>query len=164
MLDEIYTDIFEKTDFSASDKFETLIKKSISQAIIENDRRPDLLSISFKFGTLLPELNNFAASKGKDKTLKLGTETLMIITNALQFDLEESEAFLLFQLRQLGKFRKKESDLHNELKKLWKQYPEYEMEDRDFSRSLKNLMREKFIEYRRGNIKLTPAFIIRYKL
>jgi len=31
---------------------------------------------------------------------------------------------------------------------LWQQYPEYEMEEREFSRSLKNLMRAKFINYR----------------
>lgn len=164
MLEEIYTDILEKTDFSAADKFEDLIKRTISKAMIESENRPDLFSVSFKFGTLLQEMNSFAASTGKEHTLNLGTKTLMIITNALQFELEESEAFLLFQLRQLGKFRKKESDLHNELKKLWKQYPEYEMENQEFSRSLKNLMREKFIEYRRGNIKINPAFIIRYKI
>lgn len=163
MLEEVYAEIFEKTQFSSHDKFDTLIKSTITRAIIENDRRPDMISISFKFGTLLAQLNPFASSTGKENTLKLGTETLLAITNALQFELEESEAFLLFQLRQVGKFRKKESDLHNELKKLWKQYPEYEMEDRDFSRSLKNLMREKFIEYRRGNIKINPAFIIRYR-
>lgn len=164
MLDEVYSEIYENVDFTAMDKFEVLIGKTIKKAIIEREDNPNIYSVAFKFGELLDGLTFFASSKGKEHTMKLGSETLLTITQALQFELDPEEAFLLFHLRGLGKFRKRETDLHNELKKLWKQFPEYEMDDRDFSRSLKGLMRDKFINYRRGNILLNPSFVIRYRI
>lgn len=163
MLDQLYPKILESVSFTAIDKFEVLIKTSITQAMISGEDNPNLTSISFKWAKFLEGLPFFANSRGKEQAYKVGTETIMAVTNALQFELDEEEAFLLFHLRGLGKFRKRESDLLKELKKLWVDYPEYEMADRDFSRSLKNLMREKFINYRKGNITLNPSFVIRYR-
>lgn len=163
MLEDLHNEIIESVDFTAMDKFETLIKSTVTRAVIVGEDNPNLTSISFKFGQLLEGLGTFANSKGKEHALRIGPETLLAITNALQFELDESEAFLLYHLRTLGKFRKKESELLAELKKLWVQYPDVAMEDREFSRSLKGLMRDKFIQYRKGNIHLTPSFVIRYR-
>lgn len=163
MLEDLHNEIIEKVDFTAIDKFEVLIKSSITRAMIIGEDNPNISSVSFKFAQLLEGLGTFANSKGKEKAPAIGAETLMTITNALQFELDESEAFLLYHLRTLGKFRKRESELLDELKKLWKQFPDYEMEEREFSRALKNLMREKFIQYRKGNIHLNPSFVIRYR-
>ncbi len=163
MFEEVYSEILEKVSFTATDKFEDLVRKSITKAMIIGDENPNVTSVSFKFGQLLEGITYFAHSKGKENALKLGSDTILIITNALQYELDDTEAFLLFHLRNLGKFRKKESELLSELKKLWVQYPDYEMEDREFSRALKSLMRDKFIQYRKGKIHLNPAFVIRYR-
>lgn len=164
VLEEIYEEIKEKTDFTAFDKFEDLIKKTITKAVISGDDNPKIFSVSLKFQQLLEGLVYFANSKGKEKAMDVGAQTLLIITDAMQFDLDENEAFLLYHLNKMGKFRKRESDLLSELKKLWQQYPEYEMEEREFSRSLKNLMRAKFINYRKGNILLNTSFVVRYRV
>ena len=164
LLEEIYNKITENVDFTAMDKFEALLRKTITRAVIhDHDPKPHISNVSFKLADLLVGLNTFASSKGKAHTLRLGTETFLTITHALQYELDETEAFLMFHLRSLGRFRKREADLLQELTKLWQQYPEYEMTKHEFSRALKELMRSKFIEYRRGNLHLTQSFIIRYK-
>lgn len=160
---EIYDEVSEKLAFTAMDKFQNLIQSTITRAIIIGEDNPDLTSVSFKFQQFLEGLGTFANSKGKEKAHQVGTDTIIAVTNALQFELDDTEAFLLFHIRSLGKFRKKESELLAELKKLWVQYPDYEMEDREFSRALKGLMRDKFIQYRKGNIHLNPSFVIRYR-
>ncbi len=164
LFDDIYAEIMEGVDFSAFDKFEALIKKNITRAVIKGEDNPGLVSVSFKCQQLLEGLTPFANSKGKEQAYEVGAQTLLTITNALQFELDEEEAFLLFHLRGLGKFRKREAELLKELKKLWESFPDYAMEDRDFSRALKNLMRDKFIQYRKGNIHLNPSFVIRYRV
>jgi len=111
---------------------------------------------------LLEGLAPFANSKGKEGSLVLGTQTFLDITEVLEFELDESDAFLVYHLRKIGKFRKREADLLQELTALWKVYPRYEISKQEFSRSLKELMRAKLIQYRRGNITLSPSFIIRY--
>lgn len=164
MIEDLHKEIIESVDFTAMDKFEVLVKTSLTPAFIVGEDNPNLVSLSFKFGQLLDGLGFFANSKGKELAPKIGTETLYAITTALQFDLEEEDAFLLYALRGLGKFRKKEADLFNELKGLWLNFPEFEMSSQDFSRSLKYLMREKFIQYRKGSIHLNPSFVIRYRV
>ncbi len=164
MFEEIYSEIFQNVDFRAMDKFEQLIKKTITGAVITGEDNPGMVSVSFKFAQLLEGLIYFANSKGKENGLDLGAKTMLTITKALQFEIDESEAFLLYYLHTISKFRKKESELIAELKKLWVTYPEYAMEDLDFSRALKFLMREKFINYRKGNLQVNPTFIIRYRV
>ncbi|MCR9203251.1 MAG: hypothetical protein NXH75_01655 [Halobacteriovoraceae bacterium] len=163
MIENLHQDIYDNVDFMAMDKFQNLIQSTVTRAVIANDDNPDVTSVSFKFQQFLEGLGQFVNSKGKENALQVGTDTILAVTNALQFDLDDSEAFLLYHIRALGKFRKKESELLSELKKQWNKYPDYAMEDREFSRALKGLMREKFIQYRKGNIHLNPSFVIRYR-
>lgn len=161
---EIIQEVKESFEFTAMDKFEDLIKKSVTKAVIIGEDNPDLRSVSLKFGNLLDGLGFFANSKGKEHAPKIGADTLLSIAQSLQFEMDPEEAFLLFSLRGLGKFRKKEAELLKDLKGLWKRFPEYELSDQDFSRALKSLMRDKFIQYRKGSIHLNPSFVIRYRV
>ncbi|EQC47283.1 hypothetical protein [Bacteriovorax sp. Seq25_V] len=165
MIQDVYDKILENVDVTAMDKFKNLLQKSITVAIIpENDPKPYIETLSFKFGPMLEGLESLAGSKGKDKTLIVGTQMLAAIFNGLELNVDDAECFLLFQLRKLGRFRKRESDLLAELKRLWKDYPEYELSDIDFSKALKSLMREKLLLYRKGNIQLNTSFVIRYRI
>lgn len=165
MLKDVYTEILDKVNVSATDKFEALLTQSITIAIIPDyDPKPNLETISFKFGKLLDGLERFSKHSDMEKALIHGTDTLLAILDGLQFKVDESEAFLLYQLRKLGKFRKREKDLLDELKKLWKIFPQYELTDGEFSASLKSLMREKLILYRKGTIQINLSFVVRYHI
>lgn len=164
MLEEIYKTILDKVDVTAMDKFEGLLRKSITPAFIpDHDPKPGVEIISFKLGQVLEALDKFSKFNDKDQAMIHGTQNLMAILEGLQFEFDESECFLLYQLRKLGRFRKREKDLSAELKKLWKTFPQFELSDGEFSRALKDLMREKLISYRKGVIQISTSFVIRYR-
>lgn len=165
MLEELYKTILDKVDATAMDKFEALLSQTITVAIIPDyDPKPNVATISFKVAQLLEGLERFSKYYDKDKALVHGTNNLMAVLEGLQFEVDEPEVFLLYQLRKQGKFRKREKELHDELKKLWKTFPQYELTDGEFSRALKYLMREKLIHYRKGVIQLNSSFVIRYDI
>lgn len=164
MLEEIYKTILEKVDVTAKDKFENLLRKSITPPYIpDHDPKPGVEVISFKLGPFLEGLDKFSRSHDKDQAMIHGTQNLQAVLEGLQFEFDESECFILFQLRKLGRFRKREKDLLTELKKLWKTFPDLELTDVEFSHALKDLMREKLISYRKGVIQLSSSFVIRYR-
>lgn len=106
-----------------------------------------------------PFINEF----GKERKLNSGVHALYIILNELGLDVDKAECFLLFHLRDLGKFRMNEEKLKKDLKGLWGTYKEYALSDQDFSYTLKSLKRQKLIDYRKGNLHLSNIAIIRYK-
>lgn len=164
MLEEIYKTILEKLDVTALDKFESLLRKSITSAYIpDHDPKPGVEIISFKLAPLLEELDKFSRSHNKDQAMIHGTQNLQVVLEGLQFEFDESECFILYQLRKLGRFRKREKDLLAELKKLWKIFPHLELSDVEFSHALKALMREKLISYRKRVIQLNSSFVISYR-
>ena len=166
MLEEFYANILEKIKFDKRDKFEALLHSSITSVWREQEQEPDyrFKSISFKIDVFFSKFSPFVNFYGKNRKYLAGAEALYIICSELQIDVDEAECFLLFHIRNIGKFRKKESDLYDELMALWNEYPEFKMESRNFSRALKNLMRNKIIEYRKGNIHLNTSVMLRYRL
>lgn len=157
--------IVEKLNFKNSDKFGILLSKSIkvsgdstksTYAVHDNI----LLKLDVLFKGFSPWNNEF----GKEKKYESGVEALSAIFEELGVEVDKSECFILFHIRELGKFRMREDKLKAELIPLWKSaYKHYALEDGDFSYAIKNLMRLKLIDYRRGNLHLKPSVILRYK-
>ncbi|MCT4643026.1 MAG: hypothetical protein N4A33_12115 [Bacteriovoracaceae bacterium] len=164
-MEEIIESILEKSTFSKKEIFKKILNKSLHYY---NDSTKESYSehksIMFRFSILFKEFSSLINEKGKNKQYEAGVEALRIICDEIAIDLEDSELFILFHLRNLGKFRKKETDLKDELDKLWKTYPHYELSSSDFSYTLKNLMRAKFITYRRGNLYLNQSVLVRYRV
>ena len=79
------------------------------------------------------------------------------------FDVEKEDSFIIYHLRNLGKFKIREAKLKEELKGLWGEHKDYVLTDQEFARTLKVLMRMGIIEYRKGNLTLKKEMIIRYK-
>ena len=117
----------------------------------------------FKLDSFFKGFAPFKNEFGREKVYESGVEALSCIFDELGVNLSKQECFLLFHLRDAGKFRVKESTLLEEVKDLWKKYPQYELSPGDFSYGLKELMRTKIINYRRGNLYLNKAIIIRYR-
>lgn len=163
-MEEILNNIMEKINFKRKDEFFKLLEKSL--AIAHEDTKTTYSThdnMVFRTGVLFAGFSPFHNELGKNKKYESGVEALSVICEELLIEVEKSELFVLFHIRELGKFRKKESDLLKELKSIWGQYPAYKIEDCDFSYALKNLMRLKFIEYRKGNLHLNKNVIIRYR-
>jgi len=163
-MKETIDKIVERISFAEKEKFTELLKKCLH---ISKDSKKSTYAtednVCFKIDTLFKGFKPFLYACGKDKEYESGVEALSIICDEIGIEIEKEELFILFHVRDIGKFRKKEAALHSELKAIWKSYPHYELEDKEFSYALKNLMRKKLIKYRRGSVHLIPSVILSYR-
>ncbi len=163
-LELTYDDIIEKIEFRKKQNFETLIKKCIH---VSNDSSTSTYAVHpnivFKLDSFFKGFPSFVNEFGKDKKYLAGVHAIGVICEALGLEIEPEESFVLFHLRDLGKFRKSEKELAKELKNIYSNYKEFTLEGVELTYALKSLMKKKFIDYRRGNLHLKPSLIIRYR-
>ena len=163
-MDEVFENILLKIQFSKKELFLDLLKKCLH---ISNETTKSTYAthdnVAFKVDTFFAGFPTFINEFGKDKQYESAVEALSVICEEIGLEVEKSECFILYHIRDLGKFKLKEAKLLQELKVLWQQYKHYTIEDGSFTRSLYNLEKFRFIEYRRGCITLNRTVIIRYK-
>lgn len=163
-MEEMIDSIVEKVSFEKKDKFKKLLQESIRIVRKRDKDKEDspYESVAFKLDVLFQGFSPFINHFGKDKKYESGVEALSAICEVLELGIDRSECFIIFHIRELGKFRMKESTLLEELRPLWSKYKAYKLEGVDFSYSLKNLMKYKFIAYRKGNLHLNSTIMLRY--
>lgn len=164
-MEEVIASIIEKINFKRKDEFSDLLNKSMySLSETAEEAHPNYDTIMLKIDVFFKGFDTFHNEFGKDKKYESGVEALSVMFEELGVEIEKTECFIIFHLKDLGKFRIKETKLHNELKSAWGQYKHYKLEDGDFSYALKSLMRKKLIYYRRGTIQLKPSILLRYRI
>ena len=167
MIPEIIETILDKVNFQKRDDFREFLKKCIYQYSNERDKYKEAerqyKSIVFKLDLFFKNFGSFLNECGKDKKLESGVVALMAIAEELQIDINPSEAFVLFHLRDLGKFKIREAKLLSELKSIWGQYKEYQLDEEGLTDALHTLSNERLIDYRKGNMSYCPTVILRYK-
>ena len=154
-MQEIIQEITEKSQFTQKDKFAKFLYKCIK---ISKDYTGS--SVLFKINIFFDSLAKMSNSLPKDQKLLAGVETLSIVFDALGFGIEPEEAFVLYHLRDLGKFKIKESKLKEQLAQPWKQHKEYALNDHDYTLTIKALTRMGLIEHKKGNLNLKLDIII----
>lgn len=164
-MNETIESILKRADFAnKEDKLRALLNSCLS---VSKDSEKSTYAIHdnvlFKINDFFIGLKKILNSEKKDKAFLLGVDILGIVLDELGYEMDKEDVFIFYHLRDLGKFRLKESKLKDELKVLWRQHKEYQLEDQDFSRSLKYLMRNNLIDYRRGNLWLKLSTVISYK-
>ena len=166
-MQEIIDNIIEKISFTKKDSFSMLLNQCIHtytrKEEEEREQRRNYRSVIFKMDYFFKNFSPFINELGKDKKYEAGIEALSIISEELGIEIDKSECFILFHLRNQGKFKIKESKLLMELKKIWGQYKHYALDDQEFSAALRNLRNERAIDYRKGNLQISPTIILRYK-
>lgn len=163
-MQETFDKIIERVNFVNKDKLPRFLDQCIREstdtskstyAIHEN--------VLFMLDAFYIGLQKVMNDVPKSDRLRLGVETLMIIFEELGHEIEKEDAFILYHLRDQGKFRLKESKLRDQLKNAWGEHKEYRLEDQDLSKALKEMMRMGIIDYRKGSLTVKPNVIIRYK-
>ncbi|MBT7611311.1 MAG: hypothetical protein HN576_16240 [Bacteriovoracaceae bacterium] len=163
-MQEIVENILEKIEYENKDKFSALLYKTIEEVRAGDDPYPLYKEILIRLDLLFAGFSPWINTYGKDKRYESGVEVLCLICEELGIEIEKSEAFILFHLRDKGKFKMKEKKLLDELKPIWGQYKHYKLEGPDFSYALKSLMRNKLINYRKGNLQLNQTVLVRIKV
>jgi hypothetical protein len=163
-MQETIERIVETIKFEKKDLFEKHLKKCIH---ISKDTHKSTYAkeenVIFHLETFFKGFSPFNNELGKDFKLEAGVEALYVILNELCVEVEKEECFILFHLRELGKFRLSEKKLRSELQELWKKYKHYNLDDSDFAYALKSLMRNDLITYRSRNLHLCSSVLIRYR-
>ena len=163
-MQEVISNIVSKSKFSKKQAFETYMNKCLHYFEPMEDQTPRKnKSVIFRMDVFFKDIGTFINELGKDKKYETGATILFIIFEELGLNLDECECFILYHLRDLGKFRKKESTLLSELSSMWGQHKEYKLEGDDFSRAIRSLRDEKVINYRKGNLHLNPNVVIHYR-
>lgn len=164
-MPEDIENILEKIPFEQKELFHKLLLKSIHVSReTSEDQELENPNIIFKLDAFFKGFSPFNNELGKNRKYDAGVSALMTICDVLGIEIEKEECFILFHIRDLGKFRLREDKLRKELEELWRgPYKDYKLEGHDFSYALKDLMRKKFINYRRGNLHLNPSVLIRYR-
>lgn len=164
-MPEDIDNIIANIKFEKKEEFKLLLEKSIHVSTdSSNDEILKNPNIIFKMDTFFKGFPLFINEMGKDKKYVAGVHALMTIFEQLGVEIEEQDCFILFHVRNLGKYRIREEKLYQELLDLWASpYKKFKLESLDFSYALKDLMRKKLIGYRRCNITMLPNVLIRYR-
>jgi hypothetical protein len=163
-IEQSISNICDKANFQRKSIFSNLLTKSLH---ISNDSTISTYAVHnnliLKMNTLFEGFSPIVREFGKENQYLAGVIALHATFEELGIEVDKEECFILYHMRTLGKFKIRESKLKEELTVLWKRYKEYALEDQDFSYCLKNLMRNKLIDYRKGNLQLKQSVIIRYR-
>ncbi len=166
-MQEVIDAIVKNANFNNKENLRSFLNNCIYQYYNENEAdkesQREYKSVVFKLSYFYKNFSPFVNAYGKDKKYDAGVEALFCIAQELKIEIDKSECFILFHLRNLGKFKIKESKLLMELKGLWGQYKEYALDDQSFSAALRTLRDERLISYRKGSLSVSPTIIIRYK-
>lgn len=166
-MQEVIDNITEKIGFHKKQAFSQFLKQCIhtykSKEEDEREQLREYKSVVFKLNIFFNKFSPFIYEFGKDKKYEAGVEALYVVCNELGIEIDKSECFILFHLRDQGKFKIKEAKLLDELKKLWPHYKHYALDDQNFSRALRNLRNERTIDYRKRVLVPVPTVLIRYK-
>jgi len=167
-MQEVIDNIVEKISFTKKDAFSVFLNQCIhpytcKEEEEERELQRQYKSVVFKMSFFFKNFSPFINENGRDKKYESGVEALFLISEELGIEIDKSECFILFHLRDQGKFKIKESKLLKELKDIWGQYKHYALDDQDFSAALRNLRDERIINYRKGSLLVSPTIILRYK-
>lgn len=164
LMQEVIESILENSKFEKEEKFKELLQKSLKVADESTKSTYAIYdNIIFKIETFFKNFEAFQNEFGKDKKYLAGVHALRIITDELGFEFEDQELFVLYHLKDLGKFKIREQKLEQELVKPWNNHKEFKLEGSDLTYALKDLMRAKFIEYRRGLISTNSNVLVRFR-
>ncbi len=163
-MQEILDTIIEKLPFEKKEKINQLLSRCIKESLDSGKRTTAAYeNVVVKVGPLFEAISKFLNDVPTVNKLPFGIESIDIIFNELGLEIDKEDAFLIYHLRDLGKFKIRDSKLKQELDILWKEHTEYILDDQEFSRTMKVLMRMGILDYRKGNLTLKNEIMIRYK-
>lgn len=163
VMEERIQNIMAKISFSKRQLFEEFLNACL-YIVNEPDSNPKYETVMFRLDLFFKGFSAFINERGKDKKYEAGVEALYLICEELDINVDEKECFVLFHMRNLGKFKIRESKLYEELLREWQNYKHYKIDDDQFVHSLKNMMRKNLISYRKRNLQLNQTVRTVYRL
>ena len=162
-MQEIINNIVVKLPFEKKDKVVQLLSRCIKESLDSGKRTTATYeNVVVMVEPLLDALSKFLNDVPKANKLPFGVESVFIIFNELGLEIDQEDAFFIYHLRDLGKFKIRGTKLKQELDILWKEHKEFILTEQEFARTMKVLMRMGILDYRKGNLTLKNEITIRY--
>ncbi|OUR99566.1 hypothetical protein A9Q84_00670 [Halobacteriovorax marinus] len=163
-MKELIQTILDRIEIEKKEKLTRLLNKCIKIGI-DADKLEHATAdqVIFKMETFFRGLPGALNEIPKGERQALTFKIMEIIFEELGLEVDKDECFILYHIRDLGKFRVKETKLFDELTIEWKTHKDYVLDSQDYSYALKNLMRSKLIDYRKRNIALKQTLTFCYK-
>lgn len=163
-MQDVLEAILNKFDIDHHEKLSTVLTKSIS---VSNDTAKSTYATSdnllFQIDTFFEQLKRMTNQMPKKTRFPLELNILQATLEELGIEIEKEETFIFYHMKDLGKFRIKDTKLKEQLKSPWSENKEYSLDDNEYPRALKNLMRLDLIEFRRGNMTIKKSIVLRYR-
>lgn len=128
------------------------------------EKGQEMADVQFQITKFFKELPKSINGIKRSELYAKGADLLCLIFNTLDVETTKEECFVLFHLRELGKFRTKEDIVFKELKSEWEIHKEYVLDEPDFLEAVRELKNHGLIGHRRGTITLNEATVFRYKM
>ena len=156
MMDEILGDIQLKNQA----KFSKLLSQCMVLQRMLNSMDLDNPVYEFKIQKFFKELPPLLSEYPRKERMSLILELSQNIFKHFGYELSLSECFVLFELREIGKFRLKDDKFFATLDKSWQEYSDYRLDKDEFKYALKELKNIKLIDLRRGAIMMSPEVVL----
>lgn len=118
-------------------------------------------SIDFRYQKFLKGLDPLLNNVKSNQTTQVAVDLLHSIFELIGVEIDKDECFLLYEMRDLGKFRLKEDQFYIDLEKKWRG-SDFVLSKVDYKEALKGLKNGDLINFRRGSITLNESLIMRY--
>ncbi len=163
-MQETIEAILERIELNKKDELAKWLGRAITTSEDSTTRTTQTHeNVLFKTDVFFEGLNQALNETVKEKKLLAGVNLVEVILDELGFEIDKEDAFVIYHLRDLGKFKITDKKLKEQLKGLWGQHKEYTLNDQEFARTLKHLMRMGLLDFRKGNMTMKKSIIIRYK-
>lgn len=162
-MSNIKAEILDKIDLKKDKALSWLLDDCINTRTALNTMPGEEGVFEFKYQKFLKEYAASLNGVSKSDFNKTAVDILVTIFDEFDINVSPEEAFIIFNLKDLGKFRTKDKKLLNDLKGFWGTHKEYALEDSDFNETLRELKNVGLIDFRRGAITLPENLVIKLK-
>lgn len=118
-------------------------------------------TFEFKYQKFLKGLSASLNGIPKGEINQTAVRVICTVLEEFEINVDEAEAFILYTIRDLGKFRTKDKKLLTELKGHWGNLKDYELSESEFDVTLRELKNVGLIDFRRGAITIPENIVIK---
>jgi hypothetical protein len=160
-MSNIKLNILEKVELKSDKALSWLLDDCMNTRTVLNTMPGMENTFEFKYQKFLKGLDVALNSVAKNETPQTAVKILCAVLETFDIDITEPEAFILYMIRDIGKFRTKDHKLIIELRGQWGTLKQYALEESEYNVTLRELKNVGLIDFRRGAITLPENIVVR---
>jgi hypothetical protein len=161
-MSNIKANILEKLELKNEKSLSWLLDECINRKTALNKVPGEEDTFEFRYQKFLKGMDTILNGQGKNNAPHVAVKILITVMEEFKIDISEEEAFIIYNLRDLGKFKEKDKKLFGNLKGQWGSLKAYALEETEFNETLRELKNVGLLELRKGAISLPQNVVVRF--